>query len=118
MFCPSCRAEYVDGIQECADCRVGLVPVLPPVAQLPEVDFELVLSIFNVGDLAVIKSVFDAEKIDYVLHGENFNLVDPMIQPTRLYVNKMHVPAAKDLLSKMNLHYLSLSPREDEESQE
>jgi len=29
MFCPHCQAEYRQGITECADCQVPLVPSLP-----------------------------------------------------------------------------------------
>ena len=32
MFCPQCRTEYREGFSECADCRVALVAVLPPLA--------------------------------------------------------------------------------------
>jgi hypothetical protein len=28
MYCPACRAEYQEGITECADCQVALVAAL------------------------------------------------------------------------------------------
>lgn len=33
MFCPQCRAEYRQGIAECADCQVPLVASLPDAQQ-------------------------------------------------------------------------------------
>ena len=30
MFCPKCKCEYREGFSECADCKVPLVPELPP----------------------------------------------------------------------------------------
>ena len=29
-WCPKCRNEYREGIEECADCHVPLVEELPP----------------------------------------------------------------------------------------
>lgn len=29
MFCPQCKCEYLEGITECADCRIPLVERLP-----------------------------------------------------------------------------------------
>jgi hypothetical protein len=29
-FCPKCRAEYIKGVEECPDCKLELVDVLPP----------------------------------------------------------------------------------------
>ncbi len=30
MFCPKCKAEYREGFFKCADCKIDLVPELPP----------------------------------------------------------------------------------------
>ena len=112
MFCPNCGAEYLEGIVECSDCHVALVLERSPAKEIDKPDFEKILTIFNVGDIAVIRSVLDAGEIEYVFDGENFNLVDPMIQPARLYVRAAQAPRAKELLKGMNLHFWSLSPRQ------
>ena len=113
MFCPNCSAEYVEGITECADCRVPLVVERPDEKEIVISEFEMILTLFNVGDIAVIKSVLDSAQIEYVFEGENFNLVEPMVQPARLFVKSSQASMAKELLKEMNLHYWSLSPREN-----
>jgi len=118
MFCPNCRAEYIEGIIECADCRVPLVVDLPAEKEIEQPEFEKILTIFNVGDIAVIKSVLDSAQIEYIFDGENFNLIDPMIQPARLFVKSAQVPMAKELLKEMNLHFWSLSARDDNKDEE
>jgi len=43
VFCPQCEAEYREGISQCRECGVALVPALPP-GEAPEwVDFVTVL---------------------------------------------------------------------------
>ena len=118
MFCPNCGAEYIEGVLECADCRIALVPEQPPVKETKPPEFEKILTIFNVGDIALIKSVLDAGRIEYIFDGENFNLVDPMIQPARLFVKASQAEMAKELLKDMNLHFWSLSLRDDKEEKE
>jgi len=118
MFCPKCGAEYVEGITECADCRVPLAVVPLAAKDLEQPEFEKILTIFNVGDIAVIKSVLDSAQIKYIFDGENFNLVDPMIQPARLFVKASQAAMARELLKEMKLHYWSLSPRDDTKDEE
>jgi hypothetical protein len=118
MFCPSCHTEYIAGTSECADCRVPLVKERPPEKEIDIPEFEKILTLFNVGDIAVIRSVFDSAQIEYVFDGENFNLVDPMIQPARLFVKASQADVAKGLLKDMNLHYWSLSTRNDKKKEE
>ncbi len=113
MFCTNCGAEYIEGVAECADCRIPLVVELPIAKEGEQPQFEKILTLFNVGDIAVIKSVLDSAQIEYIFDGENFNLIDPMIQPARLFVKTSQVPMAKELLKEMNLHFWSLSPRDD-----
>ena len=36
MYCPNCRAEYVEGITQCPDCGESLVDDLPPVEKHKE----------------------------------------------------------------------------------
>jgi|WetSurMetagenome_2_1015567.scaffolds.fasta_scaffold765089_2 hypothetical protein len=112
MFCPQCRTEYVEGVKECADCRVPLVKERPPEEPFTQPDFEKILTTYNIADIAVIKSVLDSAGIHYVFDGENFNMLEQMVQPARLFVRADDVEAAKELLKDLTIKYVSISPRD------
>jgi hypothetical protein len=60
MFCPKCLTEYVEGVGVCADCGVALVPELNGDCMLETAEwaeFEQILTTFNAGDIAVVKSI-------------------------------------------------------------
>jgi hypothetical protein len=109
MFCPNCGAEYVEGIVECADCRLKLVAEPPHPGAGKPIEYEELLSTFNQGDIALIKSILEDAKVDYFFRGEYFNQLDPLIQPARLFVKKGHLERAKKALEKLNVSFLGVS---------
>jgi hypothetical protein len=99
MFCPECRYEYRRGFTECPDCNVALVHELPTKTKTEPVDFKEVLSTYNPSDIAIIKSVFDAEAITYFLKGEHMNLVEPIW----LMVDSTQAQKAIDILIELGI---------------
>jgi hypothetical protein len=73
MFCPQCKGEYREGFYKCADCGVDLITGQPPEIEdsVGYVEMVEVLSTYNQGDIAFIKSVLDGEDIHYFFSGEN-----------------------------------------------
>ena len=117
MFCPRCKSEYEDGIEACAECGSALVPELPPDEPPPHwIDFEEVLSTFNAGDIALIKSILDGEGISYYFHGEGFNYVHPLVQAPKLMVQKDQAEQVREILKDLEFDYTvrrSVEPTED-----
>ncbi len=107
MYCPKCGTEYVEGVIVCAECGIPLTDHPPAEDQrLPEsLEFEELLTTFNAGDIAIIKSLLDAESIEYFIQGEHFLYVDPMALPARLIVRKDQVNEAKEILQDLDLEY-------------
>lgn len=103
MYCPKCKAEYREGFTECADCQVPLVNELPAEAPepLPEfVDVEVVLSTKDPGEVALIKSLLEAEDIPFIVQGDHFSSLYGYMIPVRFLVPKNKVEEAKALLSE------------------
>jgi hypothetical protein len=119
MFCPKCRAEYREGFRTCADCNIELVDELAPEPEPEFVDYEEILATYNRADMALIKSILDAENITYFFKGEYFAYVNPLADPARLMVRKDQVRDAKNVLKGLKLSYLGVSlDKNSEEGEE
>ncbi len=118
MFCPKCKSEYREGFSVCADCNVNLVSELPHEVGPEYIEYEEVLATYNPADVALIKSILDAEEIIYFFHGENFMHVEPLVQPARLMVDKKKAGVARELLKDLNLSIMGVNIRRDDEKNE
>jgi len=108
VYCPKCNAEYIEGITLCADCGVPLVAELPDeraTSQPETAEFKEILTTFNAGDIAIIKSLLDEESIDYYFQGELCNYARLLMEPVRLMVRNDQVGEAKDILKDLELDY-------------
>lgn len=122
MICPQCRVEYREEITQCADCQIPLVDssALQNDADEAESEVELlpVISTSNFGDIALIKSLLDAEGIAYFVDGENFNTISPWIQPVRFLVREDSVEKAREVLSNFDVHAIGPSMNVDDDDEE
>ena len=107
MFCPECKAEYIDGIKKCPECNIELVTQLNNNEERGEDDLPKiipVLSTYSHGDVAIIKSILDAAGIYYYFKGErHLGLVKPWADPAKLMVREDEEAAVKDLLKDLQL---------------
>jgi hypothetical protein len=111
MFCPKCRAEYREGFYVCVDCDCDLVDELPP-EEVPEfIEYVEVLGTYNPADVALIKSILDAENITYYFNAEHFIYIRPLAEPVRLMVKKDEAEKAKEALKDLDLAILGIDLR-------
>ncbi len=111
MFCPNCKAEYIEGIVECADCHVSLVYELPDEkeeARLREADdananYVRVMTLMNLSDILLIQSIFDSENIHYRLSGWNFFLNRLAAEEVVLLVREDQVEDALNLVQGLEI---------------
>jgi hypothetical protein len=68
VFCPKCRAEYVEGIDYCSECEKKLVEEYTEVVDNQE--FVTIVSTLDRGMVAIAKSVLQSENIPYFIKGE------------------------------------------------
>ena len=109
MFCPNCRTEYREGFTVCADCHIDLVDALPEKPEPEFIDFKEVLTTYNPGDVAFIKSLLESEEIQYFFKGEHFMYVRPLADPARLMVRIDQVEEAVALLKNVRLSFTGIN---------
>ncbi len=110
MFCPKCRTEYREGFYVCADCNVDLVDELPLEEKPEYIDYVEMMGTYNPADVALIKSILDAEGITYYFNAEYF-MYSPLAEPVRLMVKRDEVERAKEILRGLNLAITSIDFR-------
>ena len=118
MFCPKCKAEYVDGITECADCHVPLVWTLPQeiVEQGELVEWAPLVTCINQGDLALIKSVLESESILYWVQGEHRGMIPHGLGlGAVVHVDKDRIEDAKAVIKDLDLNNFGFSIRTGDE---
>jgi len=118
MFCPKCGTEYREGFSVCADCNAKLVDELPREEEPEFVKYEEVMGTYNPADIALIKSILDAENITYYFNAEHFMYVRPMAEPARLMVSVDDAERAKEILRDLDLAIAGIDFREGSSSDE
>ncbi len=71
-------------------------------------DLVKLLETDSVTDVALIKSVLEAEGVPHLFQGENIKFIDPFLGPTVLLVPMEYVDTAKDLLGPLQLKYVRM----------
>jgi hypothetical protein len=122
MFCPDCKAEYVEGFTQCSDCQVPLVWTLPEESKNAEQEGEriswipLLTSTYE-ADIALIKSILDSENITYWIDGEHRGLIRGGNMGSTLYVDESHQEDAENLVRELNLNVFGWSTRSNNETE-
>ena len=81
-------------------------------------DYELLIETLNPADIALIKSLLDAEGIVYFVHGEAFSAVRPMVEPARFMVAEDRLEDAKELIGGLHLSYGPIASTTEREAGE
>jgi hypothetical protein len=117
MFCPRCGYEYREGFGECADCKVPLVRERPSGGEAEYAEYKQVLFTYNPFDVAMIKSILDAEEIDYYFLGEHLVYLPLMAEPARLMVRAGQAEEARAILEDLKLSILASSGEQEEDEE-
>lgn len=107
MFCPECGTEYREGFTACANCKIPLVAELPPEPKPNRpgyVEYVHLYSPKNEVELALLKSILDAERISYFVRNDKFGSLEVgprigLFNAKMIEVQKDQYERAKELLT-------------------
>jgi hypothetical protein len=97
MYCPECKAEYLEGIHGCPDCRVPLVQELPSQPRPEYVEYVTILKTGNPVVLAMVKSLLSSAGIRHFVKGEVLQELF-RIGTAEVQVGRDDEPEARNLL--------------------
>lgn len=113
MICASCGAEYNEGIEYCADCKIPLIPNISLDSGKRPKDIRLVpiFEAANMAQLAVAKAILEGAAIIYNVKNEHLQNLwglgsmgtgfNPMTGPIIIEVDSERADEAKLLLSDL-----------------
>lgn len=105
MFCPECKYEYLERVEECPDCKVPLVDKLLPEPQPEYVELVTVLETGNKVIIAIAKSLLEDAGIKYFVKGEViqdlFALGSIGLGYAKVQVRRENAEDAKNLLKDL-----------------
>ena len=122
IICPNCATniklkekERTTGEVHCPECESLIDFTTNPPTVINPKEYIQITSSINQGDIVVIKSMLDDANIDYYVFGENFLIIDPLIQPARVFVLKDEVEEANRILKNFDIHIFGVSMRNEDD---
>jgi|WetSurMetagenome_2_1015567.scaffolds.fasta_scaffold498749_1 hypothetical protein len=70
--------------------------------------FVKILETDSLRDIAMIKSVLDAERVRYFIQGENMKFIRPVVDIAKLMVSEEDAQKVVELLKPLKLNYLCI----------
>jgi hypothetical protein len=110
MICPNCGAEYVEGIFECSDCFVELIPkddfIDEDNLDVSLADWKEVFSSNDMIEAEMIKANLRGAGIDAVIFSKEdrmrINLSYVGAAPIKLFVKENNVETAQQIIKDIN----------------
>jgi len=90
----------------------------PPEEEPEFIEYVEVMGTYNPADVALMKSILDAENITYYFNAEHFMYVRPLVEPVRLRVKKDEAEKAREILRDMNLAITGIDLRKGDGNSE
>jgi hypothetical protein len=113
VFCPRCEAEYLEGISQCADCKISLVERLPedegPGEEPAAVDSDLfpIMTFLNNEEALIAKGFLESNGVDAIISSEeSFRAHRGLSSPRgiQLLIRKEDQPEAEKIFRLAGIH--------------
>ena len=104
-YCPKCRSMFEDWVTKCSDCDVELTGKLPEEPEQESIKYRKLMQVRNAGDVAFIKSLFEANSITYYVDADISSKCVICIQPATIMVDERQYDDAKELTKDLKIDF-------------